>query len=103
MYKLFIEGGPTFMAVLTVLLAGLCFAAWKAPRWVKEIGAFALCFGFFSMLLGLRQICDAIQQVGEVSMAVLCGGLKVSLIPVLYGMIIYLISLLIRVLQKPRL
>ncbi len=50
-----------------------------------------------------RQICDAIQQVGEVSMAVLCGGLKVSLIPVLYGMIIYLISLLIRVLQKPRL
>ncbi len=103
MFKLFIEGGPVFMAILTVLLAALFFAAWKAPRWVKEIGSFALVFGFFSMGLGLRQIFDVIQEIGEVSMAVFCGGLKVSLIPVLYGMIIYFISLVIRIIQKPRL
>ncbi len=103
MYRLFIEGGPVFMAVLTVLLAGLCFAAWKAPRWVKEIGLFALGFGMLSLLLGLRQMCDALQQAGDVSTAVLCGGFKVALIPVIYGIIIYLVSLVIRVVQKPRL
>ncbi len=103
MYKLFLEGGPVFMAILTVLLAGLFFAAWKAPRWVKEIGAFALCFGFFSMLLGLRQMLGALQQAGDIATPVLCGGFKVALIPVIYGMVIYLISLVIRIVQKPRL
>ena len=42
MFKMFVDGGPIFMSVLTVLLVALFFAAWKAPRWVKEIGKFAL-------------------------------------------------------------
>ncbi len=93
--------GPT----LNVLLAGLCFAAWKAPRWVvKEIGAFALVFGFFSMILGVRQVLDFLQGAGNgLPLSVISGGLKVTLIPVLYGMIIYLVSLVIRIFQKPRL
>ena len=37
------------MAILTAVLALMFFAAWKAPRWVKETGAFALVFGVFSM------------------------------------------------------
>lgn len=103
MFKLFIEGGATFMAILTVLLVGIFFAAWKAPRWVKEIGAFAMAFGFFSLLLGLRQMFAYIQTVeGPVSANIICGGLKVALIPVLYGVIIYLVSLVVRVIQKPR-
>jgi len=104
------------MATLTVLLVAIFFAAWKAPRWVKEIGKFALVFGFFSLMLGLRQMFTALQQVAMdldsstvsgmfdlVSPGVLLGGLKVALIPVLYGMIIYLISLVVRVILKPRL
>lgn len=92
------------MAILTILLVGIFFAAWKAPRWVKEIGAFALTFGFFSLLLGLRQLLSVAQSVGtDIPGSVICGGLKVALIPVLYGIIIYLISLVIRVIQKPRL
>ncbi len=103
MYKLFMEGGPWFMAILTVLLAGLCFAAWKAPRRVKEIGAFALVFGFFSMILGVRQVLDFLQGAENgLPLSVISGGLKVTLIPVLYGMIIYLVSLVIRIFQKPR-
>ncbi len=104
MLKLFMEGGPWFMAILTVLLVAVFFAAWKAPRWVKEIGTIALTFGFFSFLLGVRQIFDYIANAGaEVPAAVLCGGLKVSIIPVLYGMIIYVVALIIRIVQKPRL
>ena len=39
---------------------------------------------------------------GDVSTAVLCGGLKVTLIPTFYGLIVYFLSLIIRVIQKPR-
>ena len=49
MLRYFIEGGPAFMAVLTVLLVAIFFAAWKAPRWVKEIGNFALAFSALSL------------------------------------------------------
>ena len=46
MFKLFMQGGAGYMTILTILLVALFFAAWKAPRWIKEIGAFALVFGF---------------------------------------------------------
>lgn len=102
------------MTILTIMLVAIFFSAWKARNWVKEIGKFALVFGFFSLVLGLRQMFTALQQVamdlGEgvsgifdlISPSVLFGGLKVAMIPVLYGMIIYLISLVVRVILKPR-
>ena len=115
MFKLFMQGGAGFMTILTVLLVAIFFAAWKAPRWIKEIGAFALVFGFLTLLIGLYQMFVALQQVatdiGEgvtgvfdlISPGVLFGGLKIALIPVFYGIIIYLVSLVVRVIKKPRL
>ena len=103
------------MTVLTVLLVAIFFAAWKAPRWIKEIGSFALVFGFLTLLIGLYQMFVALQQVamdiGEgvtgvfdlMSPGVLFGGLKIALIPVFYGIIIYLISLVVCLIKKPRL
>ena len=91
------------MSVLTVLLVAIFFAAWKAPRWVKEIGLFALAFGFFGTILGLLQAFDAISSSGPLPQQVLCAGLKVALITTIYGIIIYLVSLVVRVIQKPRL
>ena len=102
MFKLFMEGGPVFMAILTAVLAGLFFAAWKAPRWVKEIGAFALVFGIFSTFLGIMQMLGAVQDIGEIATGVLCGGMKVTLIPTAYGMTIYMVSLILRIVEKPR-
>ena len=115
MFKLFIQGGAGIMTVLTVLLVAIFFAAWKAPRWIKEIGSFALVFGFLTLLIGLYQMFVALQQVamdiGEgvtgvfdlISPGVLFGGLKIALIPVFYGIIIYLISLVVCLIKKPRL
>ena len=115
MFKLFIQGGPVFMTILTVLLVGIFFAAWKAPRWIKEIGSFALVFGFLTLLIGIYQMFEALQQVamdiGEgvtgvfdlISPGVLFGGLRIALIPVFYGIIIYLISLVVCLIKKPRL
>ena len=115
MFKLFIQGGAGIMTVLTVLLVAIFFAAWKAPRWIKEIGSFALVFGFLTLLIGIYQMFVALQQVamdiGEgvtgvfdlISPGVLFGGLKIALIPVFYGIIIYLISLVVCLIKKPRL
>lgn len=104
MLTLFVEGGSWFMAVLTVLLVAIFFAAWKAPRWVMDLGRLALVFGFFGLVLGLRQMFDYIQHVETmVSHNILCGGLKVALISVLYGMIIYMVAAVINLIQKPRL
>ena len=102
MFKFFVDGGWTFMTVLTVLLAAIFFAAWKAPRWVKEIGSFALAFGFFGTILGMMQMFEVL-SLGPVPQEVICAGLKVNLITSIYGIIIYLVSLVVCVIQKPRL
>ena len=101
------------MSILTILLVAVFFAAWKAPRWVKEIGKFALVFGLLSPIIPLYKLFSTLQEVAFastdatglfdlVSPGVLFGA-KVLLIPVAYGMIIYLVSLIVRIVQKPRL
>ena len=114
-FTFFMEGGLGFMSVLTVLLVGIFFAAWKAPRWVKEIGIFALLFGFLGHVLGVYQVLSVMRDIAAengggisglfdaVPVSVLLGGLKVTLNTLIYGVIIYLISLIVRVIQKPRL
>ena len=100
--NLFVEGGLPGMIVITLLLIALLIAAWKASRWMKEIGIGALVFGIIWMLSGLTQMLNALQRFGDVSPAVIFGGLKVTLIPLFYGLIVYFISLIIRVIHKPR-
>lgn len=91
------------MNVITLCLIGMCFAAWKAPRWVKEIGLLALCTGMLSMMVGLYSVFDVVQSSGyPVSFTLLCGGLRVGLIAPLYGTIVYMVSLLLRIAVKPR-
>lgn len=114
MFKIFAEAGFLPMSIITVLLAAVFFAAWKAPRWVKEIGNFALVFGLMTPLIPIYRFLSTLQQVawekGEgvdsifdlISPGVLFQ-IKIILIPLIYGMIVYLISLVVRIVQKPRL
>ena len=100
--QLFVEGGLGYMIIISLFLIALLIAAWKAPRWVKEIGIGALVVSVFATLRGLSQVFDVVQTFGEVSFPVLAGGLKVTLITTFYGLIVYFISLVIRVIHKPR-
>ena len=84
------------------ILIGLFIAAWKAPKWVKEIGLGALVFAIFWTLSGLYQMFGAIQIAGDAPFSVICGGIRVAMIGTFYGLIVYFISLVIRVIQKPR-
>ncbi len=100
---LYLEGGSNWMNVITLCLIGMLFAAWKAPRWIKEIGLLAIFTGFLSLMVGLYSIFDLVQSTGySISFALLSGGLRVGLIAPLYGTIVYMISLLLRIAVKPR-
>lgn len=100
--RFFVEGGMTGMILISLMLIALFLAAWKAPRWVREIGIGALVLSVFLTLMGLFQIFGVTEMFSDISFAVISGGLKVAMIPLFYGLIVYFISLIIRVIQTPR-
>ena len=100
--QLFMEGGALGMTIITIFLIALLVAAWKAPRWVKEIGIGALVVAILWNMMGIYQAFGVVEQVGDISMSLLCGGIRVTMISLMYGLIVYFISLIIRVIQKPR-
>ena len=110
MTDLFYAGGPLFMGILTLLLLTiLAMAAYRIIQisrgqvehetgfrhqltYIKSIGLFSLVFGILAQLMGLYQAFSAIEQVGDISPAILAGGLKVSMISTIYGLVIFLLS-----------
>lgn len=64
---------------------------------VKSIGLLSLVTGVLGQVIGLLSALSTIEQIGSVSQAMLAGGLKVSFITTCYGLIIYLLSLLIAI------
>ncbi len=113
MKNLFFEGGPLFMGILTVVL--IIMVAWAVYHFlpvllkkeadlvksksrlkhIKTIGTFALITGILGQLIGLISAFDAIEQAGGVQQGILAGGLKVSTIPTIYGIFIFMISLIL--------
>lgn len=101
-FQLFVSGGPLGMAVITLLLIALFFAAWKAPAWVKEVGLAALAVGAMWTLMGFLQMADFMSGNSDVATHIIWGGVKVGLIPIIYGIIVYIVSLILRIIHKPR-
>lgn len=102
MFELFLMGGVSWMTLLTIELIGILLAAFKAPRWVGHIGSIAICTGILSTLFGLYGAFDALSIAPDVSSMLVYAGMKVALIPVIYGMLIYVVSQGIRIAQRPR-
>ena len=101
--EFFIMGGMSFMSFLTLLFALLFLAAWKAPAWVRDIGIIALALGILSHLLGIFQASDdIIRYEGDLSMRVIFAGYRCTLVPMMFGFIIYIISRIINIWQTPR-
>ena len=101
-YQLYQEGGVLFMSLITLCLVGILLAAWKMPSRVKELGIIALVLGFISWGIGAYQATSVLQKVGDISPSVLLGGVKVSLIAPIWGCIVFIVSLIVRIIQKPK-
>lgn len=98
----FVNGGPILMSIITILLIAVLFAAWKAPAWVKELGILAFAASLFMTCMSLYQFFETIMLYGEASFRVYCQGLTIALLPFLYGLLVYIVSIIIRIAQKPR-
>lgn len=101
-FELLWEGGFVYMLPITIILIGLLVATWKAPRWVKTIGHIGLVIGLFGGTAGVIQISDEVVGSGIAALCVIAGGLKVMLIAPMYGLIVYFVSLICRIVVKPR-
>jgi len=102
MFELFLLGGVPYMTLLTIILLALLLAAWKAPAWVKEIGKIALVIGALSFFIGFFIAAGDVVDAGGIKQHVIWGGFRVAVITPMYGLFIYLVSLIIRIIQKPR-
>ena len=92
----FVSGNPLCMSALTLLLALVFLAAWKAPAWVRNIGLISLACGFLFGAMGLYQMYGVLQEsyrafneAGDIS-------------PIIYGISSFIVSQIAYLCQKPR-
>jgi hypothetical protein len=88
--NLFFEGGPLFMSLLTLsLIASVYFGLKKNMELASQGALLALVLGVLGQLIGLYSAFEALSSMGGVDPKMLYGGLRVSMIPTLYGVLIY--------------
>ncbi|HEY9117051.1 MAG TPA: MotA/TolQ/ExbB proton channel family protein, partial [Roseivirga sp.] len=95
----------TIAAVVMVVLSVICAktvlsnqmtdSSHRKIRLIKELGLFALIIGLLASAIDLMGAFQAIEMAGDVSPSVLAGGLKITFISSVYGLMIYALSLLI--------
>ena len=101
------------MSVLTILL--IIMVAWMIYHFVisyfpkdtikenalrklkygKSIGLFAMITGILGQFIGLYEAFSIIEKVDEIEPTLVFGGIRVTMIVTLYGMVIYLLSILL--------
>ena len=115
--NIYIAGGIEYMHPITILLlVNIAITGYIiynrnlskiiSPKWletIKHIGGFAAAIGTFGTLVGLFMAFNALEHSEQViPFQVIMGGLKVALINVLYGLIVFLISMICYIVLKLR-
>lgn len=108
MYQIHVEGGMPFMAPLSliflIIIGLIAFAILsgiqkkrineKILEFIRQLGGLALAWGTFGTIIGLYFAFKSLSEMNEtLPLNVIMGGLKVGLITVIYGLIIFMISL----------
>lgn len=111
----YIAGGIVYMHPVTILfivnIAIIGYIIYSRtssrminPKWmeaIKHVGGFAAAVGTFGTLMGLFMAFNALEHSEQViPFQVIMGGLKVALINVLYGLIVFLISMVCYIVLK---
>ncbi len=96
------EGGPFFMYPLffiIILLLILVVKGFlqkgsvdKTISLISSIALFAIVWGFLGQIIGLIGAFDSIEDMGEVSPAVMAGGLKIAFLAPVFGMFAFLVG-----------
>lgn len=94
------EGGPIFMVPLLLLLItivllfvkGLKDNTEKTHKLINSLALFSFVFGVLGFVIGMLSALKSISIVGDISPAVLAGGIKIGLLAPTFGMVIFLIG-----------
>lgn len=114
----FDEGGPLMMSliliclILSVIFLIRGFISVKSNQnlskrmlqLASDASLLGMVLGFFGSILGLTSAFDSVQAMGNAEPSMFAGGLKVSLITSLFGLLTFIIGrigiLILRGLQK---
>ena len=84
-------------AIFAVLIANGRAARTEAfthrLSYLKAVGLFSMITGILGQLIGLVMAFAAIERAGDISPAMVWGGLKISMYTTLYGIGIYLFTI----------
>jgi biopolymer transport protein ExbB/TolQ len=110
LYKILVEGGIFFMLpiyiiwvvsiVLIALLAYRLFAKDSAKlnkskslsELILFLGSFTFLWGILGQVIGMLEALTVIQAVGDISPALIAGGIKVSLYAPTSGFVLFFIT-----------
>ena len=113
MFDYLIEGGVLFMGMLSIVLLVILIltVVISVPiitnkkidnnninvrlGYIKSLGLFGLVLGMLGQFIGLFEAFQIIETGMKISPSLLAGGLRVSSITSIYGMIIFLVAYLI--------
>lgn len=95
--SIIIEGGIIPMAIITICLATLIIARFKAHTWVKYIGIGTLVVSIFLAMCALIGASDAILELdGGAAPSIVWSSVHTACLDIAYGLVVYLISLIFR-------
>lgn len=93
---------PVAMCLITLMLVLVFLCAWKAPRWIKPVGSIALALGIIRFAWGFIGVFYDVNMAGGVSPNVYARGLPRMLFIIIYGMIVFILSRIVYLIQKSR-
>ena len=102
------EGGPLFMSVIYLMWIAVIILAIRfliiyskdkqsiklerTNEAILFLGSLTFLIGIFGQTIGIFMALSAIQAAGDISPALIAGGLKVSMITTMYGFGLLIIS-----------
>lgn len=100
-------GGTLFMSIITILGIGMIIfsvknlisvfvkdeLSGKGVNYILMFGSLAFIIGLLGQAIGMFGAFAAIQAAGDISPGLIVGGLRVSMIAPLYGVIYFILSI----------
>ena len=100
MIDLFLNGGLVTMSFLTLLFILVVIASNKRKHLVRSLGLLAFIVGLLSSFLGIYSAIAVIEQVGNASPTIVAGGVKIALTTFIYGIFIFVVSIVLDIVNK---
>ena len=88
------------MSFLTLLFILVVIASNKRKNLVRSLGLLAFVVGLLSSFLGIYSAITIIEQMGNASPAIVAGGIKTALITFIYGIFVFVVSIVLDIVNK---